>query len=227
VINSYNVVGTTINNVRGDLEGTIEGLNLASAELADLLIGHQGPLGADINSLTRTTRTLQRNVHRFGNTGHWATRLFSAASRAVDFDRNWLRLGNQGSPLPEMLILRIEDRLMGVCMRFDRKACTQEAYWEQRFPELFCPTGNCATPKKTRRAQRSAEDALRQLPDEIENVIDKAAKKNCKEAKNPKRCRKRKKDAQDAIEDGVTDDLEDLIDDIIDEGGDVIPGGGL
>jgi phospholipid/cholesterol/gamma-HCH transport system substrate-binding protein len=223
VINSYNVVGNTIVDVRGDLEGTIEGLNLASAQLANLLLTHEGPLGSDIKSLTRTTRTLDRNIHRFARTGKWARKLFAAASRAVDFERDWLRLGNQGEPLFETLILRIEDRLVGLCMRLQRKNCQQEAYWEQRFPELFCPDGGCATPNEIKRKQRTVEKALEELPREVEKVIKRAARKNCSEAKHPKRCRKRRRDARDSLDEDVAKDLEDLIDNVLD--GADLPGG--
>jgi phospholipid/cholesterol/gamma-HCH transport system substrate-binding protein len=216
VINSYNVVGSTIVDVRGDLEGTIEGLNLASAQLADLLLTHEGPLGADIKSLTKTTRTLDRNIHRFARTGKWARKLFSAASRAVDFERDWLRLGNQGEPLAEMLILRIEDRLLGLCMRLGKENCQQEAYWEQRFPELFCPEGGCASPEKVERKRRTVEKALEELPQEVEKVLKRTANKDCSDAKRPKLCRKRRRDAKESLEDEVSKKLEELIDDVVD-----------
>ena len=224
VINSYNVVGSTIVDVRGDLEGTIEGLNLASAQLADLLLTHEGPLGADIKSLTKTTRTLDRNIHRFARTGKWARKLFSAASRAVDFERDWLRLGNQGEPLIEMLILRIEDRLVGLCMRLDRDNCQQEAYWEQRFPELFCSgDGDCASPKKVNQQRRTVEKALDELPQEVEKVLKRTARKKCSDAKRPKLCRKRRRDARDSLDEDVSKKLEDLIDNVLD--GTELPGG--
>lgn len=223
VINSYNVVGNTVNDVRGDLEGTIEGLNLASAQLADLLLTHEGALGSDVKALTRTTRTLDRNIHRFARTGKWARKLFDAASRAVDFEREWLRLGNQGEPLFEMLVLRIEDRLVGLCMRFGNRNCQQKAYWEQRFPELFCPDGGCATPKEVKKTRRTVERALDELPQEVEKVLKRSARKKCSEAKRPKRCRKRRREARESLDKDVGEEIKDLIDEVLD--GSDLPGG--
>jgi phospholipid/cholesterol/gamma-HCH transport system substrate-binding protein len=233
VINSYNTVAATLNDVRGSLEGTITGLNDASAALAGLLIDHRGALGADIETLTRTTRTLQKNIDSFARTGKWARRLFSAASRAVDYERDWLRLSNQGGPLGPMIMNRVEDRLVGLCLRLDQKNCQKGSYWEQRFPELFCLSDqDCSKPEKKSR-DRTAGQAIEDLPKEVQDVIDKAANRNCKKAKHPKKCRKAKKEAQEAQEDGdLTDALEDVIDDVIDDipvddVGDSLPGGGL
>jgi phospholipid/cholesterol/gamma-HCH transport system substrate-binding protein len=223
VINSYNVVGNTIVDVRSDLEGTIEGLNLASAQLADLLLGHEGALGGDIKALTRTTRTLDRNIYRFARTGRWARRLFSAASRAVDYKRDWLRLGNQGEPLFEMLVLRIEDRLVGLCLRLGRDECQEESYWEQRFPELFCPDGGCATQKKVDRTRRSVEKAFKELPRELDKVLTRAARKKCSEVARPKLCRRLKREAKKALDDDAPKKLKDVIDEILD--GAQLPGG--
>jgi phospholipid/cholesterol/gamma-HCH transport system substrate-binding protein len=229
LINTYNVVGTTINDVRSSLEGTITGLNDASAALAGLLIDHRDALGADIKALTRTTRTLDRNVERVAQTGHWARRLFDTARRAIDFERDWLRLGNQAGPLPDLILHRVEDRLVGVCLRLDQPGCSAASYWEKRFPELFCTSSpDCARPARAD-PRRSAGEALAALPEEIQDVVDDAADKNCKKAKHPKRCRAKKKSASEAQNENDSDGLGDLIDDIIEGLPDLppLPGGGL
>jgi phospholipid/cholesterol/gamma-HCH transport system substrate-binding protein len=221
LINSYNAVGATVNEVRGALEGTITGLSDASAELADLLIDHRGALGTDIRSLTKTARTLDKNVDRFARTGKWAEKLFLAASRAIDFDRHWLRLGNQGAPLVDMILHRLEDRLVGVCLRIGARKCQGASYWEARFPELFCSTtADCAPSRGHRDApspDRTLDRAVEAPPDEIQDVIDSAANRQCKEAKHPKRCRKKKQAAEEAQEDGdLVDDLDDIVGGVID-----------
>ena len=218
LINTYNVVGATVHEVRSSLEGTIGGLNEASAELADLLIDHRPSLDADVRTLTRTTRTIDRNVDRLARTGYWATRLFDTARRAVDFERDWLRLGNQAAPLADLILHRLEDRLVGVCIRIGQDKCGRAGYWEKRFPELFCLTlQDCAVEPKTKRtSNRRADDALAALPDEIQKVIAKSAEKNCKEARNPKKCRKKKKAAKEVQNDGDAGGLDDVISDIVD-----------
>jgi hypothetical protein len=120
------------------LEGTIDGLNEAAIELASLLVEHRLPLGEDIKALTRTGRTVHRNVDSLARTGHWAERLFSAASRAIDFDKDWLRLGNQGAPLAALILLRLQQRLMELCSDAGATECSGAAFWQAQVPELFC-----------------------------------------------------------------------------------------
>jgi virulence factor Mce-like protein len=219
LINTYNVVGATVHDVRSSLEGTITGLNDASAALAGLLGDHRTSLGVDVKTLTRTTRTIDRNVDRLARTGHWATRLFDTARRAIDFERDWLRLGTQAAPLADLILHRLEDRLVGVCIRIGEGSCAEATYWEKRFPEIFCLTDRDCAPERNKKkspAERSVNEAIDALPKEVQDVITKAAEKNCKEAKRPKKCRKKKKAAKEAQEDGSSGGLDDVISDIID-----------
>jgi len=77
-------------------------------QLAQLLISHRDPLHADVRNLTSTAQTLSKNVGHLADTGHWASRLFHAAQRAVDYNKNWLRLNDQGQALGGMIMQRLE-----------------------------------------------------------------------------------------------------------------------
>jgi phospholipid/cholesterol/gamma-HCH transport system substrate-binding protein len=147
LIQNYNAVAGTLNENRTSLEGTISGLNDAAVQLASLLIAHRRPLHADIKTLTRTGRTLSRNEESLARTGHWATRLFLAASRAADFDKEWLRLSNQGQELGALIILRLEERLMELCQAAHVPKCSVPQYWQIRVPSLFCFDVVCTGPK--------------------------------------------------------------------------------
>ena len=220
VIHSYNAVASTLNTNRDALEGTITGLNEASVQLASLLIDHQGPLDSDIDALTRTARTLADNVNTFARTGKWADRLFTAASKAVDFDRQWLRLGNQGSPLVELLEYRLRDRLVGVCLRLEIEDCAVPGYWSRQFPDMFCFQDSCPQggPKDLGKA---IEEVLNNLPDEVDRKLRRELRnKDCSEAKHPKRCRERKRELldPDAVIDELLEDLNDLTDTVEDTG---------
>jgi virulence factor Mce-like protein len=138
LIQNYGAVTGTLNANRAALEGTITGLNEAAVELASLLIDHRAALHADIKSLTRTSRTLARNAETFAETGHWATRLFLAASRAIDYQHDWLRLGNQGQELGALIVLRLEERLIDLCQSAGITNCTDPNYWATHVPSLFC-----------------------------------------------------------------------------------------
>lgn len=205
VINSYNTVGRTLNENRLALEGTIDGLNRAATELASLLIANRDPLGKDIQGLTKTFRTLSRNAKTFARTGKWAKKLFKAASRAVDYERNWLRLGNQGSPLFELIATRLEDRLVGVCLRLEVEECSTTAFWRGELPDLFCAVEGTCTDNDRRTPGQAVENALEELSEEMK----KDAKKKCKDAKRPKRCRERQKEKTEG------EQLDDLINDVL------------
>jgi virulence factor Mce-like protein len=214
VINSYNTVGHTLTDNRIALEGTISGLNAAASELASLLLEHRNPLGADIRTLTTSLSTLSRNAKRFARTGHWAERLFDAASRAMDYDRDWLRLGNQGAPLFELITFRLQDRLTGVCLRLGLDQCSNQRYWEDQLPNLFCVADGTCKRGAPRTPGEAIADALDDLPDEVGDEVDDelGLDKNCKKAKNPKRCRKRSRNDENR-----GDELDRLLDEILDD----------
>lgn len=191
LINDYNELAHVVNENRVAVEGTIDGLNEAALQLSDLLVAHDDPLNFDVDALTRTSRTLARNVDRLTETGHHATRLFSAASRAMDWDRDWLRLGNQGKPLADLLMFRLRDRLVGVCLRLELAECSTQKYWAAQMPNLFCIQGSC--PKEQRRQSPSdrLQDALQDLPGPTGEVIRDALgilDKPCEETKDPTAC---------------------------------------
>jgi virulence factor Mce-like protein len=137
LIDNYGAVVGTVDANRSALEGTIDGLNQASLQLASLLGAHLDPLHVDIKTLTRTGRTIDRNLERLALTSKWATSLFSASSRAVDYTHDWLRLGNQGQELGPLILMRLEERLMELCVEFGN-GCSNPQFWAHRVPGLFC-----------------------------------------------------------------------------------------
>jgi ABC-type transporter Mla subunit MlaD len=147
LIHNYNTVARAVVGDRHALEGTINGLNQAALQLASLLIAHRQPLHTDIENLTRTGRTLSRNIGAFAETGRWATRLFRAASRAVDFNADWLRLNNQGQELGALILLRLEQRLEELCQGAGAPQCAVPSYWSAHAPELFCFKAVCPKAK--------------------------------------------------------------------------------
>lgn len=211
LIHSFNTVGRTLNENRSALEGTVDGLTEAATQLSSLLIDNRDPLGEDIRSFTRTFRTLSRNAKAFARTGHWAKRLFAAASRAMDYERNWLRLGNQGGPLFELIVQRLEDRLVGVCIRLEIDECQDSRYWQERMPNLFCVYEGACEPGDDPTPGAALDKALDELSEEKGQNLRKKLRR-CKKAKHPKRCRQRakKKSEGDKLDELINDVLEDL-----------------
>ena len=191
LINDYNDLARVVNENRLAVEGTVDGLNQAALQLSDLLTTHDDPLNFDVDALTRTSRTLARNVDRFAETGHHASRLFSAASRAMDYQRDWLRLGNQGKPLVDLLQFRLRDRLVGVCLRLELPECSTQRYWATNLPDLFCLPGACPKREQTQSPSQRLEDALQDLPGLTGEVLRDALgilDKPCEETKDPTAC---------------------------------------
>jgi phospholipid/cholesterol/gamma-HCH transport system substrate-binding protein len=192
LINDYNDLSRVVNENRSAVEGTIEGLNQAALQLSDLLVTHDDPLDFDIDALTKTSRTLARNVNRFARTGSHATRLFGAASRAADYDRDWLRLGNQGKPLFELLQFRLRDRLVGVCMRLGLDRCSTQRYWAAQMPDLFCLKGSCPKAARQKSPAERLQDSLRDIPGSTGDILRDALgilDEDCKDAEDPTACR--------------------------------------
>jgi phospholipid/cholesterol/gamma-HCH transport system substrate-binding protein len=192
LINDYNALSRVVNENRSAVEGTIDGLNQAALQLSDLLVTHDDPLNADIDALTKTSRTLARNVNRFAKTGSHATRLFGAASRAMDYERDWLRLGNQGKPLFELLQFRLRDRLVGVCLRLKLDQCSTQRYWTTQMPDLFCLQGSCPRAERRRSPAERLQDSLRDIPGSTGEILRDALgilDEDCKDAKDPTACR--------------------------------------
>lgn len=119
LIRNYEVLAGTLADNRALLEPAIVEMNRASKELASLLTAQRQPLKADIEVLTTVGRTLQRNIDRLDVLLRSTVRLFAAAGRAYDAERNWLPLNNQAPPgqSSDAFTTAVRDRLAGVCRR--------------------------------------------------------------------------------------------------------------
>ncbi len=119
LIRSYNTVTGVLATNQDDLNAFITNLDRAAVELGGLLERHRDPLGDDIGTLTTTGRTLERNIDRLELALESTPRLFAAAARAYDPQRNVLVLNNQLEPglATDLYKARLRDRLAGLCRR--------------------------------------------------------------------------------------------------------------
>jgi hypothetical protein len=165
-----------------------------------LLIAHRRELPTDVEELTRTAQTLNRNVDHLAKTGHWASRLFHAAQRAVDYNKDWLRLNNQGQELAAMIMMRLEQRLMGLCNDLGLPTCSLPSYWAQNVPGLFCFKDDCSPPKSKNGPLNIPTNPSEQLAQAISQVhtladylLSQAEHLLCSDDPNPYRCAEQKK----------------------------------
>jgi phospholipid/cholesterol/gamma-HCH transport system substrate-binding protein len=102
-----------------ELSGAIEDLVSATRQLVGLLNPNLSSIEADIATLTRAGRTLDRNLSNLDNGLSAATALFQTARRAFSPSHNWLRLNLQ-LPLGltgAYVLGLVRDRLSGICRR--------------------------------------------------------------------------------------------------------------
>lgn len=119
LIRSYNQVTGVLAGNQDDLNAFITNLDRAAVELGGLLERHRDPLQQDIGTLTTSGRTLARNIDRLELVLESTPRLFAAAARAYDAERNVLVLNNQLEPglATDLYKARLRDRLAGLCRR--------------------------------------------------------------------------------------------------------------
>jgi len=194
VIKAYNEVVGTLTDNRAALEGSIVGLNEMAVELASLLTAHRGALDSDIDTLTTSGRTLRRNVHTFAATGHWASRLFHAAERAIDFDHDWLRLNNQFGELPGLILQRLKERLVEICQDMGLNVCDSPSYWSASAPGLFCFTAKCPTEDKhaNQPPEEQLTEAIEDVPALADSLLEQFQQISCAGAEDVQQCLRRK-----------------------------------
>jgi virulence factor Mce-like protein len=198
LIHAYNQVAGTLTANRSSLEGTITGLRDAALQLADLLIAHQGPLHSDVANLTATAQTLSKNIGLFAGTGHWASRLFHAAQRAVAYNHKWLRLNDQGEPLGSLIMMRLRQDLVSWCQDLATKVphlpCTTSAFWSSHVPSMFCfqAISKCG-PGVNKKQVKQLVNTISTIPALAKALLKQARSIVCAGATYPDRCLKRKK----------------------------------
>jgi phospholipid/cholesterol/gamma-HCH transport system substrate-binding protein len=193
LIHAYNTVAGTIVTNRTALEGTITGLRDAALQLASLLVAHRSPLHRDVENLTRTSRTLSKNVDRLVRTGGWASKLFHAAQRAVDYDKRWLRLNDQGQPLAGLIMMRLEERLQGLCKDLGLPLCSLPTFWASHVPSMFCfkALSECQHTDLSSPLDQLTQ-AINDVPELLNALLQRAQHIVCLDAKYPDRCLQRK-----------------------------------
>ena len=196
LIDTYNTVARTLTT------------NRTALELASLLIDHRKPLHQDIRALTRTGRTFDRNVDALAETGGWAVRLFRAASNGIDYEKDWLRLNNQGQELVGLIVMRLEERLIELCDDLAADLglplpCATHRYWAHEAPSLFCFAERCPPPgpKKGEESdqavgpeaiEKEVTEAIEQVPSLADRLLERAGNITCADAEDKQRCLERK-----------------------------------
>ena len=123
LIRDYDLLSGTLAADRSQIDGTITQLTDVTTSATGLLAPNLDPIKTDVADLTTVGRTLDRNLSALDIGLTYTPRLFLAAQRAYDPQRNWLPLNTQSAPDKSTAILggSIRDALSSLCRRLAAK----------------------------------------------------------------------------------------------------------
>ncbi len=133
---------TTLRNLQEDRDLLIAALNELQRSLSEIqpvIAEHGDPLVRDLDTLATTLSTVDRNLDRVGTALFGARRLFTTAGRVIDYENARLPLDNEAGFLTEAIQDRIEDRLIGLCLRLDLGGCETVQEVLDLLPDLCLP----------------------------------------------------------------------------------------
>ena len=160
------VVMQTFAEEKDDIIGSISELRRLTEELRPLVDEHTDPLIDDLEVLTTTLSTVNRNLDQVSDTYAAGKRLTGEFGKRVhDFDDGMVKLNNKGEELVAAIELRLVERLVGLCIRLDIDECGGSSFWRERLPAVTCLSGEVCL-----QARASLSDALvaalAELPEE-------------------------------------------------------------
>lgn len=109
-------VTNTLTSESTDLDGALDNLVVLTREIAELMLDHREELSADVDTLTRVGRTLDRNLDYVSSSMLYAAELFRHADRVVDHESNMLPLVNHTEELVTSIEESLLNRLEGLCL---------------------------------------------------------------------------------------------------------------
>ena len=109
-------VTDTLTSESTDLDGALDNLVVLTREIAELMLEHRETLSADIDTLTRVGRTLDRNLEDASDVVLFSAELFRHAERVIDRDTNMLPLVNHAEELETSIEESLVRRLQGLCL---------------------------------------------------------------------------------------------------------------
>jgi phospholipid/cholesterol/gamma-HCH transport system substrate-binding protein len=125
------LVAESLASERAGLRDTLEGLGRMTVEVGDLLDTHGDTLQHDVATITRIGRTIERNLDLWPLYLEGQAEVYRHAYRGVgNPERNWGWTRNHYDAIPVMVMQRIQQRLVGLCMRI-RDGEEEDIEWEE------------------------------------------------------------------------------------------------
>jgi phospholipid/cholesterol/gamma-HCH transport system substrate-binding protein len=182
-LEDWSTVVRTIAQESDEIIAGVGNLRRLTAEIRPLTEAHADRLVTDLEILTTTLSTVDRNLDRIGTSIRGARQLFEGAGRSIDFPNARLRLDDEGEPLTQVILLRVADRLTGVCLRLGLVECADLEFWLQQLPGLFCEVQVVSCQLDQADIRHGLEAALGLLPVEaIAQLAEEQAARQAEEA---------------------------------------------
>lgn len=131
-------VSTTLRTVaeeRENIVGSVAQLQRLTAQLRPLLDDHGEALVTDLEQLTTSLSTVERNLARVGEAAQGSRELFTGFGRAFDYPAARWNLHNETEDLTGLVTQRVVTRLVGVCLRLDVERCDQASHFSDAVDE--------------------------------------------------------------------------------------------
>lgn len=126
---------TTLVEEREQIIGTVRELHRLTAELRPLLDAHDDELVADLEQLTTTLSTVERNLQRLGDATQGARELFTGTGEAINFQTAQLNLHNETDDIGGLAVDRVVQRLVGLCLRLEIDECADASFFSEAVKE--------------------------------------------------------------------------------------------
>lgn len=127
-------VTDTLTSESTDLDGALDNLLVLTRQIAQIMLEHRETLSADIDTVTRVGRTLNRHLDEQSTAILGAAELFRHAERVVDRETNMLPLVNHNEEIERSLIAALEGTLL---RRLEQRCLDEGGSEEECDPEAL------------------------------------------------------------------------------------------
>jgi virulence factor Mce-like protein len=159
----------TLVEEREEILGTVGELHRLTAELRPLLDAHGDELVGDLEQVTTSLSTVERNLERLGDAARGANELFAGTGEAIQWDLGALNLHNKTEDIGGLVVDRVVQRLVGLCLRLEIEECAEA--------EFFADVVDEATNDRdefTREVGEVIADLIGALPEEAQAELGEA-----------------------------------------------------
>jgi hypothetical protein len=150
---------------RAGLQGTLESLNRMAFQVGDLLETHRPTVEEDLETITRVTRTLERNLDLWPRYLEGQAEVYRHAKRVAPPERNWGYTRNHYDAIPVLIGHRVQQRLVGLCLRLEIEECADPEFWAEGGSDELCLPPLVPCPGDD-------EDGMASVADELERAFE-------------------------------------------------------